>query len=258
MKRFLVIGAMVVLAAGFAPAASIEADGEFNLKVTSAFTWRGEVINDEACFQPSVILGSVSGMSFRAWGSWDLTDPTNASEHTRADLTLDYAFQSGRSVVRSGITGYIYADTTAGAAKEDTFEVFVRNTFDVPLMPSIAVYYDFVDIEGWYLSAGVSHHFTFSEVLGMDLCVDVGAGDKNYVNAVFSRPSDGTGFVPDKSGLTDLNASIAWPISIRDNFVIEPAIKYSSLLDNEIRDAVDAAGGETDITSYSINLRWYF
>lgn len=247
-----------------AKAVQLDVDAEVDAKVTSAYVWRGQIINDEACFQPDIVIRGSNAM-FMLWGTWNLTDAPGASTQTRMDATLDYRVNLGDSLlVRPGLIAYVYHDDLAGKAK-DTFEVFVKSMLDVPLLPSVEVYYDFSQIEGFYGVFQVMQSFDVGTFLGLDqdtVALDIRAtvsgADEAYLKARFTVPADtdaGTDeFVPAKEGLVDATATVSLPTTVRENVVITPAAKYMRLLDSDIREALEKAGRDTDHFVYSITL----
>ena len=256
MKRKSILVISFCLAAmGFveARAAEMNVNMEAELKAISAFVWRGRILNDEFCIQPSFTANS-GNFSVNIWGSWDLTSMTNAWQSSRVDATFDYKFLMGNHLIRPGFTAFIYHDDPAGLAK-DTFECFVNYTYDTFLLPSVTLYYDFSQIEGFFMSASLAHSFTLQkDKIALDLKLQLDAADKHYNNALFNYPtSDPDQKVsPDESSLVDLNASIALPLNVGKNGVLTPALKYTILLDSTIKDIVRANGQDADILVYSL------
>jgi len=261
-SRYLVLLFATLLAACTisAHAVTLETSVETEVRVTSAYVWRGRVINDEPCIQPSITVGA-GDLSFNVWGTWDLTDVANSSGHTRMDTTLDYSHRFARQILSSGLIAYIYHDEPE-EDKEDTFEAFVGYAADVLLLPSLTVYYDFGEIEGFYGEFGLAHSFgLLDNILALDLGVSMGVADKEYSSINFNFPAnDEEGieeFVPDKASLGELMISASFPVSIGTHCMITPAIKYMSLLDPDIRDAAENVGKEDEIV-YSLTLGLYF
>jgi len=177
------------------------------------------------------------------------------------DTTLDYSHRFARQILSSGLIAYIYHDEPE-EDKEDTFEAFVGYAADVLLLPSLTVYYDFGEIEGFYGEFGLAHSFgLLDNILALDLGVSMGVADKEYSSINFNFPAnDEEGieeFVPDKASLGELMISASFPVSIGTHCMITPAIKYMSLLDPDIRDAAENVGKEDEIV-YSLTLGLYF
>lgn len=243
-----------------AHAVMLEIDVEADVKVTSAYVWRGMVINDELCIQPSVTVRA-GDVSFNVWGIWDLTDVTNSSEHTRMDTTLDYTHAYGKQILGSGLTAYIYHDDP-GEQSKDTFEVFLGYTLDIPSLPSLTVYYDFGEIEGFYASFALAHSFELvKNRIALDLGVALNGGDQDYSSALVNLLVSGEAveeFEFDEASLVDVTAVASFPVSFGDYFEITPGVKYMELLDSKIKDAVRNIGGEEDQWVYSLTATLYF
>lgn len=245
-------------------AVDVEADVEFDLKVASAYIWRGEIINDEAVIQPSITFSS-EGWGLNIWGTWDLTDVTNSSARTRMDFMLDYTMVSGKHVLTPGIVAYIYHDATY-TPEDDTFEVFMKYALDVVLLPSLTVNYDFGEIEGIYASFAVGHGIELvKDRMDFEMRADVGVADKNYAKSKFTYPESSLldssiepTFVPDDTSLIDLSVRADFPIILGKDMTLTPSIKYMTLLDSDIKDAVAAAGEDTDEVSFSLMLSMLF
>ena len=261
MRRIVIFAvAGFVAALVSAQAIEVEVDVETELKVTSGYAWRGTVLNDEPCFQPSFTVRAAD-LSFSAWGTWDMTDVSGSSDRARIDTTFDFSHQVAGQVFSLGLVAYLYHDDPeAGVA--DTVEVYLGYALDVPLLPALTVYYDFEKIEGAYASFALGHSFELAKWLALDVGVAIGAADKEYTNARFSFPADEDAgvpaYVPDKSPLIDFSAVISAPLMFGDNFAIIPGVKYMTLLDSDIIDAVEAAGGDESLVSGSLALAFYF
>lgn len=243
-----------------AHAVMLEVDVEADVKVTSAYVWRGMVINDEACIQPSVTVRA-GDVSLNVWGIWDLTDVTNSSEHTRMDTTLDYTHAFGKQILGSGLTAYIHHDEP-GEQSKDTFEVFLGYTLDIPSLPSLTVYYDFGEIEGFYASFALAHSFELvKNMMALDIAVAVNGGDKEYSSALVNPLVNGEAiekFEFDEASLVDVTAVASFPLSLGDHLEITPGVKYVELLDSKIKDSVRNIGAEEDQWVYSLTATLYF
>jgi hypothetical protein len=237
------------------PAVEVDLKVKSNVKVSSAYLWRGQILNDEAVIQPSVTM-QAENFSLKVWGTWDLTDVEGSSERTRADVELDYSVVQTKQLFNMGAIAYIYYDTPGS---KDTFEVLFDYALLVPLMPSFTVYYDFGEINGFYGKIGVAHSFELLEnKLFLDINASVGGADEEYADKVFSISADEENgieaYVPEKSALLDFTAKASLPVKVREKMRLIPEIKYMTLLDSEIRDAMADAGFDNDEMAVSITL----
>ena len=236
---------------------SIEAEG----KITSAYVWRGQVISENPCLQPSVTLGA-GNFDLNIWGTLDLVDDEDTWERNRVDVTGSYAWERGRQVVDAGIVGYVYHDGPRQTSK-DTFEMFVSYGVDVPLLPSLSIYYDFDRIDGYYGSFSLQHSIEIiPDRVAFDLGVFLGAADANYLNATIDDRSEAEDEIQDPLFIEalplDLTTTFWIPIYIKPQLVVMPGAKYMTLLDSQVRKAVDDGGGETYKLTYSLSLVAYF
>lgn len=197
--------------------------------VNGKYIWRGQNIVDDHVFQPSATVG-YKGLSVNVWGNRDLTDANDqAGNFTEIDYTIDYSWD-WKGVGFS--TGAIYYDFPHSSAPE-TVEVYGSAAFDAPLSPSVTLYWDVDEADGAYASFGLGH--TFADLWrpgrGVSMSLDVGASlgfaSANWNNFYFGV---------DKSAFTDGLLTVAFPFQIGERWSVTPALNYSALLDDDIRD----------------------
>jgi hypothetical protein len=122
--------------------------------VVSAFVWRGWVVADEVCVQPSAWI-TAGGLTLTSWVNvLPLSEGDSFTEH---DLTLDYTWSVGRWALSAGYINYYYP--TADVDRW-TNELYLGADISVPLNPSVRVYQDVHRGSGTYVSVGVSHEVT--------------------------------------------------------------------------------------------------
>jgi len=261
----LVSGCSVTVEAGM-PHVDFEAEA----KVTSAYVWRGRILNDEPCIQPSFTARALD-FSLNVWGTSDLTDVPDSSLHERVDATIHYTHEQGRQIFDAGVISYVYPHD-AEEGPQDTFEALLGYALDVPLLPSLTVYYDLVEIGGFYVSLGLAHSFVLvRDKLALDLGVTVGGADEHYNNELFGLTENETaqsseveadGVAPeidtDKVSAVGLTLTATFPVTLGEHFEFVPGAKYVSLLDSDLRDAVEAVGDEGSETAWTMTLRAYF
>jgi hypothetical protein len=165
-------------------------------------------------------------------------------------------------MLSSGLIAYIYHDDSS-RRNDDTFEVFMESILDVPLLPSVRVYYDFGEIGGFYSSFALAHSFhLLKDTVALDLRADVGVADQDYSSGRFSFPgNEAEGiepFVPEAASLVDLTASASLPVSLGDHVELTPGLRYMTLLDSDIKAAAEDAGEDADVISYDITFTIYF
>jgi len=241
-------------------AAEMDVGIEAELKAVSAFVWRGRTLNEDPCFQPSFNFSS-GNFSANAWGSWNLTDVSNSWQSSRVDLSLYYTFIKGKHIIRPGFTAFIYHDDPDGKA-DDTYECFVGYTYDSFLLPSVALYYDFSGLDGFFMTASIAHSFILvKDKMALDMKLQLEGADKEYSNNLFTYPDAETpeDLLQDSLSLIDATATISLPISVGKNGALTPALKYVMILDSVTQDVVDQIGDQDEnIFVYSIAFSMSF
>ena len=188
--------------------------------------------------QPNVYLTVPAGnasVTAGGWASVDLgeyDDPADDfSEGGGTSFNLaefnpyaEVSFPAGKATLTGGVVGYIYPNdltTTSNGgldSEANTWEVYGILGFDVPLAPSVAVYYDVDKINGAYIEGSVSHAVPLNERLSLELGGLVGF-------------SAGQGFDPDSDdsfnfaddGLTHVDFSAGLPLTA-GAFSITPVV----------------------------------
>lgn len=233
-----VIAGFATLAAPPAPAA----EAEFDLSAFSEYVWRGQVLNDEPVFQPSIDVAAGNGFSINVWANMDLTD-NNAgliydaegtsevddteAEFTEVDLTIDYALPlDGKFGLNVGAIEYVYSHP-AGSTRE----VYVTAGLAVPLNPSLTVSYDFDKADGTYASFDVEQDIPLGEAVTLTFSGSVGYGDAGYNEYSFGTCG---------GAFNDANAGLAATWSMNEAWSIAGSVRHTVLIDGDIRDAAEA------------------
>jgi hypothetical protein len=246
-------GALPLRAAG--PNTTVDGD----VFLTSQYIWRGMVLDEELSLQPTLTVGYYD-FSFNVWGQMDLTDfgedecvytddcDSRAWQFTEVDFILAYSHSFGKLTVGTGIIFYLYPNWDHS---EDTHEVYVSISHDDLLQPSLTVYYDFDEVDGWYINFGVGHSFEITPKFSIELSSSVGWGDSDYNKYMFGN---------DDSCMVDFNCGIKTPYKITENLTITPTLMFSSLLDSDNRDIVEDYDccDETDNVYGGVSLSFSF
>jgi hypothetical protein len=187
---------LVLLAIAFLPLPGAVA-GQVDL--VSRYVWRGfdllttigrEGEKHSPAIQPSftVELGE-SGFSFNVWGSFALGQRGVFKYSDEIDLTLSYDFKMPEGwELSAGFThyGYWFAEDFSfkDATSQEVYATVART--DLPLSPTLSVYYDLNLGSGLYVTLGGSHELKLSEKVSVELGGLVGFNSRQYI--------DGTGF----------------------------------------------------------------
>ena len=240
----LIAAAAAAALAALAPARAEEPEAaprkdwsvELGLTCNSKYVWRGLNLTDDPVFQPSVTF-AWKGLSLNVWGSMDLTSVNgNNDEFNELDYTLDYSGEWEMLSYSVGIISYHFPNTRFAG----TTEVYGTLGLDVPLSPTLTVYYDCDEADGWYGKFALSHKFesvvSISETCSMscEVSASVAYADADY-NAFYFGVAD--------SAFVDALVGISFPVAIGGHVTITPSANYSNILDDKL---AAAAGKESN------------
>jgi len=205
---------------------SIELGADYNSK----YVWRGILLTDDPVLQPSITF-AFKGFSLDIWANMDLTDVNgNNDEINEVDYTLDYSGEAGPIGYSVGVIYYDFPNTDFASTTEVYTGIGLK---DVPLTPTLTVYRDVDEVDGFYVTLDVSHSFenvvTFSETAAMavDLGAQVSWGDSDYNSGYLGVDDD---------GFNTLTLTAGLPFAIGDHLTITLAVNYTCLVDGDIRD----------------------
>ena len=239
MKRVKVLGA-TLLAAGLALApdsAAAQAEVGAQLDLFSAYVWRGLSLTNKPVAEPSVYLSFPAGNASVTVGGWaniDLgqyDDPDDDISESGGESAFNFAefdpyaevsFPTGKATLTGGITGYFYPNDLGLTSDANTWEVYGKVGFDVPLAPEIAIYYDFDAIKGAYIQGSVGHTVPLNETLGLELGGAVGFSAGQGVNDD-PDSDESANFFDD--GLTHVDLSAGLPLTA-GVFSITPVLHF--------------------------------
>lgn len=170
----------------------------------------------------------------------------NAGEFTEHDFTLDCS---------GDVPGIDWLDYSVGVIHYrfpsigHTTELYWGFALDAPLNPSVTVYHDIDEIDGTYISLGLSHsidkivELTPGLPVGMEIGASLGIGDSDYNKGYWgvndARPNN-------------LAFSIAFPMEIA-GWTFAPSINYVTLVSDSIRRS-DAFARESDYFFTGLSL----
>jgi uncharacterized protein (TIGR02001 family) len=262
-KRMAVVAAALILAA-VAPAGRAAAEegtsAGVDLAYAERYIWRGIPVNDQGVFQPSFTL-SGGGFSLNAWGSMDLTswgeragygDETGSI--TEVDYTAGYERSVGPASLGLGFITYTFPNQTELGAIPTT-EAYLGAGLDVPLSPTLYTCWD-VDDQGTegsdYTALGLGHSFELGKsgdaALGLDLAAHLGYANSKFLKAYYGLKADNT--------LHDWSAGVALPLTLPRGFSVSPSYAYSSLMNDQCRRSVNAAGHHPEAGTFVVTLGW--
>ena len=171
----LVAGALTALPLVASAEEASEPVGSAGVDFASAYVFRGVTFNDEPVAQPYLEAGILPGLTVGVWGNYDIGDYDGAlagDEFSEIDLYASYAIPVEGVDLSLGYTEYTYPNALLEADRE----VSLSAGLDLPLAPSIGVYYglDGGIEENIYVEAGVGHDLDLAEGVGLSLGATVG------------------------------------------------------------------------------------
>jgi len=146
------------------------------------------------------------------------------------DVPFDVPFVEGVGF-STGVINYYFP------SGEDTTEVYLGFGFDLPLSPSVTVYWDVDDIKGTYASFGIGHSIEkVAELspdmpIGMDIGLSLGWGSASYNKGYWSTDTKSIS----SSKLNDLALSLSFPVEI-GGWAVAPSLNYVTLMNGSIRE----------------------
>ena len=220
----------------------------FRADFYSKYIWRGQNINDDYVFQPSVSV-TIDKLTAGLWANHELTSINNNSgEFTESDLWLEYSdsiVELDGLAYTLGIINYHFPSVVG-----DTTELYWGLSLpELPFSPSVTVYHDIDVVDGTYVSLGGSYSiekmFEISESMpvGMDLGASIGWGDADYNNAYWGI-SDGK--------VNDLTLSLSFPMQL-GKWTFAPSFNYVTLLSDDVRQS-DSFRKESDYFFAGLSL----
>lgn len=275
--------ALSILAALVAmPLAASAAEANVYADVLSAYVYRGVVGNDEAVFQPGLDVAGPFGFGYSLWANMNLTDaecpwyPDTSGKWGEVDLGLNWTCPAEGPVgLTVGATYFLYpqessavlADEETGeplvdadgnvrvseAPADDGYELYVElAAADLPLAPSVRFCHDLENSADWIVLFGVGHSFGLTDALSLDLGAALGYAGKYYVASNYGSDTG------DALSHAQIDAVLTYALSETVSVGLKGS--FSSLLDSDLRDDVDAEGyyPETDIFFGGVTASYAF
>ena len=264
MKRsFTVAVSLAALFAGTAiraQAADMDVAGEVTARAASAFVWRGRPMNSDGVIQPEVHL-DVGPFSLNVWATWDLQATEETPGRTRVDTSLDYTYRWNVFEFKGGAVVYAYRHDPAKS--RDTCELYASAVANVAFLPSLIVYRDISQNNGFYAAASVTDKRSLCKDVDALLSARLGAASSGFNASLFdfSTTNPPAATVPvnvAKSAILDFDISLSVPVALPHNMKLTPRVDYVSLVDSDLRDAVEAADKKPDNLVATLALSWDF
>ena len=219
-------------------------DANADLTYMSKYVWRGMVANPEAVLQPG-LSASFLGFGIGFWGNMDLTDIYDSSgEFTEIDWIASYSLPLPLFDLDFGFIYYDFPTSDAAA----TTEAYISASMGVLLSPSLAIYYDFKEVDGTYVNAAISHGVAMGPEIDLELGASLGFGDSGYNESYFGI---------DSGGMTDFLFTASVPFQLIPFFTVTPSVNYSTQM-GDAKDSTDAYEGDSDAFFYGLSASFAF
>lgn len=241
MKLFKTAGLIFLSVFLMGQTAAFGADVTAAVDVNSAYVWRGITFNDGVVVQPSVDV-TAGGFGFNVWGNLDVDDyddTLDSGEFSEIDLTMTYGIEAGPVGLTAGYIEYLFPTTEVGGA-EGTREVFLDASIqDIGLMEPIeglsiglTGYYDFDEVDDYYLNAYVGYGISMDSGLGIDLGASAG-----YIGEDAA--------VGGESGFNEYTLTVGLSYSFNDMISASATLGYTDAIDDDVlpEQDVDVFGG---------------
>lgn len=208
------------------------ADATAGADVVSAYVWRGITFNDGLVIQPYVDVAASNGFAINVWGNYDIDDYNNTldeNDFSEVDLTLSYALPIEPVDITIGHIEYLFPTGGSG-----TSEVFL-SAYASPaggFSVGIDAYYDYDEVEDYYLSASIAYDAELDSGLGLGASASAGyAGDDFTIG-----PND---------GFHEYTLSASASYSVTDTFGLSAFVAYTDTFDEDVlpEQDVDFFGG---------------
>jgi hypothetical protein len=224
---------------------------DLNADFLSGYVWRGQRLNKDWVFQPSIDIGYES-LTATIWGNMDLS---NQNDQADEFSEIDYTLEQSDSLPIGEIEGLNY---TIGAVHysphgndcPELTEGYWGFGYDCFFNPSIKTYHDTKQGKRAYVEFSVGHSFEkimeiSSQIpVGMELGATIGWGSGHY-NRYYWGTED--------SSLNDLSLTVSFPVEFADGWTFTPGVNYISLLDNGVKES-DTYSTKSDYVVVTVGL----
>lgn len=194
--------------------------------LVSRYIWRGfDLLPDNhAAIQPSLSIDlGKSGFSLNVWSSFALAQRGVFKYSDEIDVTLSYAFKMPEGwELTAGFTNYGYWFADDFKFKDNTSQevcATIAKT-DLPLSPTLSVYYDFNLGSGLYVTLGGSHEMKINEKVSLEVGGLIGFNSKQYI---------------DKTGFSDIDIYAKVPLTV-GKLTLTPSLNVMIPLLDEVNE----------------------
>jgi hypothetical protein len=239
MKKLIIV--VMILLCSIATFAEDELNFNLSTDFYSQYVWRGQSVTDDPVIQPT-ISASYKNLTFSSWGNLETTKVNdNRWKFTETDFTIDYSSYFSKEMPKIGYSFGLINYDFPNTDFDNTTELYAGINVEMFLNPYMKVFRDIDEVDGTYVSVGVSE----SLVWGLEGAASLGWGDRGYNDSYWSKSS---------SRVNDLVLSISRPIEFK-GMEITPSLSYISLMDKDLG-SIGNDGRDTVVFGFSLTKKF--
>jgi len=221
-----VLGTLFTLGlAGTALAEEAKPTADLNVALLSQYVWRGAAFSrNSLVIQPSMTV-AYKGVGVNLWGNLDTkqysVDPEadKSSNFNETDLTLSYdgsagIFGYGAGYILYSVDGY-----------KDSQEFYAKGSVNTLLTPTLTVYKETTELQGWYAKLGIAHTLELTKDVKLALGASAGYLDDEI----------------DYNALHDGVLSATLSVPVATYVTVSPQLYYSFPLSSKAKDRLKTA-----------------
>jgi hypothetical protein len=211
---------------------------------SSAYWFRGTPINVRGVFQGDVSVSKSTAnggdLAITTWVNVDQSNSTGDAmgadghgfETTEVDFVLDYGQAIGDFAGNIGLISYNFPTTDANPTTE-IYGSLGASMFGFD--QALTIYYDFDEIEDYYLALAASRGFEMGEGLTLDLGLVLGLIGEDQALTYFGTK---------ESGFSDLVVSATANYVVDELTTLFLSLNAVTVLDSTLENGLDTAGFE--------------
>lgn len=200
--------------------------------VFSAYSWRGQVLDDKAVVQPYV-FATHEGFNFTTWGNFSTSDKyTGKHDVSEIDLWLSYTFPFEAVEIWAGTINYL--PTRVEAASYHEYFAWFKYPNEI-VTPRLEIYGTYNPNVGLYFLAGLNREFKLTDKITVIGDVTAGYGTEKWNKYSFAVA---------ENKMVDGSATLSAKYAINDSLSLTPLVKYVWFFDSKVE------AGASDATAY--------
>jgi hypothetical protein len=250
----IVLGLLVVSVLAF-KASSAEVYGSIDMSIYSSYYARGMLIDDTPVIQPYVtVCKEAAGgtFMFNVYGNMEPEKYTgNENTFNEMDIFFGYSRKIDKLTLNGGLAEYTFSNPEY--PDTDSHEVYMGASYEMPswcpVTPSMTVYYDFKEADGFLVNATLSHLFTISEktTLTADTLLEWADASYNEYN-----------FTVYKNALNDWSSGLTLAYTPIKSLTLTTGVRYGMLVDDEIKEGSAAYYSDSDALTFRAGMTYNF